>query len=110
MLSKKNKRFGGWTSDGMKRYDEIANLVKSDRNINKKVEIQYKDFMYQKMYVDKEKNQQTATPDVILRDVLEKLGETYVPCNNFGSPYITNEKEFTSTSANNETIHITLEK
>ena len=39
----------------MKRYDEIASLVKSDRNMNKKVTIKYKDFMYQKMYGDKEK-------------------------------------------------------
>ena len=49
-----NKRFGGWTSDGMKRYEEITDLIKSDQNINKKVEIEHKDFMYRKMYVDKE--------------------------------------------------------
>ena len=109
-VKKTNKRFGGWTSDGMKRYDEIANLVKSDRNMNKKVEIEYKDFMFQKMYGDKEEKQQTAAPDVILSDVHEKLGETYVPYNDFGSPYITNEKEFTSTSTNNERMHITPEK
>ena len=48
------KGFGGWTSDGMKRYDKIASLIKSDQNMNKKVEIGYKDFMYQKIYGDKE--------------------------------------------------------
>ena len=29
-VKKTKKRFGGWTSDGVKRYDEITNLVKSD--------------------------------------------------------------------------------
>ena len=40
----------------------------------------------------------------------EKLGETYMPYNDFGSPHITNEKEFTITKANNETMYITPEK
>ena len=66
--------------------------------------------MYQKMYGDKEEKQQNTVPDVILSDVHEKLGETYVSYYDFGSPYIANEKEFTSTSANDETIHITPEK
>ena len=78
--------------------------------MNKKVEMEYKDFMYQKMYGDKDGKQQTAVPDVILSDVHEKLGETYVPYDDFGSPYITNKKEFTSTSTNNERMHITPEK
>ena len=47
---------------------------------------------------------------MILSDVHEKLGNAYVPYNNFGSPYITNEKEFTITRANNEKMHITPEK
>ena len=76
--------------------------------MNKEVEIKYKDFMYQKIYGDKEEKQ-TAVPDVILSDVHETLGNTYVPYNEFRSPYITNEKEFTS-SANNERMHITPEK
>ena len=61
------------------------------------------------MYGDKEEKQ-NAVPDVILSDVHEKTGETYVPYNDFGSPYITNKKELTSTSANNESMHITPEK
>ena len=109
-VKKTNKRFGGWTSDGMKRYDEIASIVKSDRNMNKNVEIEYKNFMYQKMYGDKEEKQKTV-PDVISSsDIQDKLGEEYVPYNDFESPYITNEEEFTSTSANNKRMHITPEK
>ena len=75
MLSKKTKRFGGWTIDGMKRYDEIAGLVKTDRNMNKNVEIEYKDFVYQKMYGDEEEKPNTV-PDVILSDVHKYLGNT----------------------------------
>ena len=111
MLSKKtNKRFGSWKSDGKKRHDEIVNWVKSDQNMNKKIEIEYKNFMFQKIYCDKEEKQQTPTPGVFLSDVHEKLGETYVSYNDFGSPYITNKQEFTSTSTNNETLHITPQK
>ena len=62
----------------MKRYNEIAGLVKSDRNIHKKVQIECKDFMYQKIYDDKEEKQNTV-PLVILSDVHETLGNTYVP-------------------------------
>ena len=47
---------------------------------------------------------------MILSDVHENLGETYVPYNDFGSPYITIEKEFKSASTNNERMHITPEK
>ena len=47
---------------------------------------------------------------MILSDVHEIQGNTYVPYNDFGSPYITNKKEFTSTSANDERLHITPEK
>lgn len=108
-VKKTNKRFGGWTSDGMKRYDEIASIVKKDRNMNKKIENDYKDFMYEKMYGAKEEKQ-NAVPDVILSDIQDKLGEEYEPYNDFESPYITNEEEFTSTSANNKGMHITPEK
>ena len=38
-VKKTNKRFDVWTSDGMKRYNEITGLVKSDQNMNKNVEI-----------------------------------------------------------------------
>ena len=108
-VKKTNKRFGGWTSDGMKRYDEIASVVKKDRNLNQKIENDYKDFMYEKMYGNKEEKQ-NAVPDVILSDIQDKLGEEYEPYNDFESPYITNEEEFTSTSANNKGMHITPEK
>ena len=60
------------------------------------------------MYGDKEEKQ-NAVPDVILSDVHEKLGNTYVSYNDFGSPYITNKKDFTNTRANNERMHITPE-
>ena len=61
------------------------------------------------MYGDKEEKQ-NAVPDMILSDVHEILSETYLPYDDFGSSYITNEKEFTSTSANNERMHIPPEK
>ena len=41
----KNKRFSGWPSDGIKRYDEILNLAKNDQIMNKKVKIEYKDLL-----------------------------------------------------------------
>ena len=43
------------------------------------------------MYGDKEEKQ-NAVPDVILSDVHEKLGNTYVPYNDFGSPHKHNGK------------------
>ena len=46
--NKTNKRFGGWSSAGMKRYDEIAKLVKSDRTFNHQVESLFKDLMITK--------------------------------------------------------------
>ena len=46
--------------------------------MNKNVEIEYKDFMYQKMYGNKEEKQ-NAVPDMILSDLHDKLGKTYVP-------------------------------
>ena len=56
------------------------------------------------------KKKQNAVPDVIQSDFNEKLINTYVPYNDFESPYIIDEKEFTSTSANNERMHTTPEK
>ena len=54
---------------------------------------------------DKEEKQ-NAVPDMILSNVHKKLGEAYVPNNDFGSPYITtNAKE--STNTNDERMHIT---
>ena len=47
---------------------------------------------------------------MILSDIQDKLGEEYVPYNDFERPYITNEEEFTSTSANSKGMHITPEK
>ena len=93
----------------MKRYDEIASLLQSDRIMNKKFEIEYKDFVYQKMQGYKEENQDIV-PLVILSDVHERLGNTYVPYNDIESPYITNKKEITITSKNGEKMHITPEK
>ena len=37
-MNKTNKRFGGWSSEGMKRYDEIAKVIKSDREFILQVE------------------------------------------------------------------------
>ena len=36
-INKTNKRFGSWSGEGMKQYDEIAKLVKSDREHNQQV-------------------------------------------------------------------------
>ena len=74
--------------------------------MNKKEEIEYKDFMYQKMYGNKVENQETV-PDVILSNVHEKLGNNYVPYNDSDSPYIANKKEFTITNTNDKKIQIT---
>ena len=30
-MNKTNKRFGGWSSEGMKQYDKITQVDKSDR-------------------------------------------------------------------------------
>ena len=37
-VKKTNKRLSGWTRDGMKRHDEITGFVKSDQNMNKKID------------------------------------------------------------------------
>ena len=47
-----NKRFGGWSNEGMKPYDENALLVKSDGEPNQQVGHQFKDFMMRKMNGD----------------------------------------------------------
>ena len=65
--------------------------------------------MYQKMHRNKEENQDIVPP-MILSDVHEKLGNTYVPYYDFESSYITNEKEFTITNMNDEKMHITPKK
>ena len=33
-MNKTNKRFDGWSSQGMKRYDEIAKIIKADVVLN----------------------------------------------------------------------------
>ena len=66
----------------MKRYDEIAGLVQSDREHNKQVEKQFKDYMMSKMYGDKP-NVPKLVPDEILSDIHDKLGKKYVPYNEF---------------------------
>ena len=43
--NKTNKRFGGWSSEGMKQYDEISKVAKSNGELNQQVEYQFKDFM-----------------------------------------------------------------
>ena len=87
----------------MKRYNEIANLVKYDRKMNKQVENELKDLMYQKTFGDKDES-----PEVIplesCSDVYEKLGNAYVPPNDFmvtnQNPYVTNEREFSISGVN----------
>ena len=49
-LNKTNRRFGGWSSEGMKRYDEIAKLVKSDRELNQQAELFFKHLMMEKLW------------------------------------------------------------
>ena len=60
--------------------------------------------MYQKMSGDQEN--QEIIPVAILSDVHEKLGNTYVPCNDLESPYFTNKKKFTITYTQMNKIHI----
>ena len=77
--------------------------------MNQKNEIEYKDFMCQRIYGYNEENQEIICL-VILSDVHEDLGNTYVPRIDFESHYITNKKEFTILNANDQRMHITPEK
>ena len=81
---------GGWSSEGMKRYYNIAQVVKSDRELNQQVEHQFKDFMMTKMYGD-----QTSVPKLVLVKVLTEmhsnLGNEYVPYNEFMSKTLTKD-------------------
>ena len=81
-LNKTNQRFGGWSSEGMKRYDEIAKLVKSDRELNQQAELFFKDLMMEKNYGDKVNTPQ-ITPVQVLSDIHQSLGDKYVPYNEF---------------------------
>ena len=74
--------------------------------MNKKVEIEHKDFMYEITYGNQEENHDIA-PLVILSDVHEKLGNIYVPYDDFESLYITNKREFIITNTNDGKVHIT---
>ena len=74
-MNKTNKRFGGWSSEGMKRYDKIAEVVKSDREHNQQVEHQYKDFMMRIMYED-QTNAPKIVPVKVLQEIHSKLGPT----------------------------------
>ena len=49
-IKKTNTRFGGWSSEGIKHYDEIAKAIKSDREFNQQVEHQIRDVMMRKLY------------------------------------------------------------
>lgn len=82
-MNKTNKRFGGWSSEGMKRYDEIAKIVKSDREHNEHVERQFKDYMMGKIYGDNTKAPKLV-PVKEFSDIHDKLGKKYVPYNEFG--------------------------
>ena len=81
-MNKTNKRFGGLSSEGMKRYDKIAKVAKSNREHNQQVEYQFKDFMMRKMYGD-----QTNAPKLVavkvFSDIHSKLGKEYVPYNEY---------------------------
>ena len=81
-MNKINKRFGGWSSEDMKQYDEIAKVVKSDRELNQQVEDQFKDFMMRKMYGD-QTNAPKITPLKVLSVIHGGLGNEYVPYNEF---------------------------
>ena len=83
----------------MTRCDEIVCLVRSDAKYEQNVEIEHKDFTYQRTYGNKEENQDIV-PCVIFSDVHEKLDNIYVPYNDFESPNITNKKGFIITNIN----------
>ena len=85
---KKNKRSGGRTSDGMKRYNKSTSLVKCDWRINREFKIDYK---CQKMYRNKEETQDIF-PLMILSDVHKNLGNTCVTYNDVESLFIINKK------------------
>ena len=99
-MNKTNKRFGGWSSEGMKRYDEIAEVVKSDREHNQQVEYQFKDFMMTKMYGD-QTNAPIIVPVKVLSDIHSKLGETYVPYNEFSMLKILSKNNTMQTDVKN---------
>ena len=79
--NKTNKRFGGWSSVGMKRYDDIAKLVKSDRTFNHQVESKFKNLMFTNTY--KNEMPHIAQPVQVLSDIHSSLGNEYVPYNEF---------------------------
>ena len=66
----------------MKRYDEIAKMVRSDREFNHQVEFLFKDHMMKKMYGDKNEMPH-ITPVQVLSDIHSSLGNEYVPYNEF---------------------------
>ena len=76
------KRFGGWSSEGMKQYDKIDQVVKSDIELNQQVEDQFIDFMIRKMYGD-QTNVPKFFPLQLLSDIHSSLGNEYVPYNEF---------------------------
>ena len=77
--------------------------------MNKNIEIEYKDFINQKMYGNLEENQEIIHL-AILSNVHEILTNTHVPYNDLKSPYTTNEKDFKITNTNDGKMHIILEK
>ena len=81
-MNKTNMRFSGWSSEGLKRRDKIAKLVKSDSQLNQRVEYQFKDFMIRKMNGD-QTNASKLVPVKALSDIHSKLGKEYVPYNKF---------------------------
>ena len=80
--NKTNKQFGCWSSAGMKRYNDIANLVKSDRTFNHQVESLFKDLMFTKIYGDNSEISHIG-PVQVLSDIHSSLGNEYVPYNEF---------------------------
>ena len=51
-MNKTNKRFGGWSSGGVKQYDKIVVVFKSDRELNQQKEHQFKNFTMTQLYGD----------------------------------------------------------
>ena len=57
--------------NGMKRCNDIVDLVKSDQSMNKMVKIECKYLIYEKTYVNKEEIH-IITPVIILSGIYEK--------------------------------------
>ena len=99
-MNKTNKRFGSCSSEGMKRYDKIAEVVNSDREHNQQVEYQFKFFLIRKMY-EHQTNAAKLVPVKVLSDVYSNLGKEHVLYHEFSMSKILTRNNTKQTEVKN---------